>query len=222
MQMWVIEGHLNEGGTTSISPELATRFPLVMKYKNGLLTLHNYDGFKINFVGSWDMPFGMYRLSTALNSLGDFAHSASLVAKANCDDIEFYGIGLKLIGMSDYETGEMAVRAGTEVKRFAETGMPDGIGSITLEPSGTSITANFSGSLLRADEHVYSIMLTDEKGNPLPLYYTADTEVTADALGNIKSVTLKFLEEENVGGNYHAYVLVDTYPVCDAEVGIAK
>jgi outer membrane protein assembly factor BamB len=218
--MWVIEGKLNEDGTSSIDPSSATRYPLEMEYKGGLVTLHNYNGFKINFIGSWDMPFGAYRLSSAMNSDGAFAHSASMVATANCDDIAFYGAGLKLVGMSDFDTGKMYVRAGTEIRQRDNASMPQGTGSVSLTPSLTGITADFNGTSLKNSEHVYSIMLVDKNGTAAPLYYTADTHTQANADGTVKSVSLDFLQSENVKGSYTAYVLVDTFPVYSAPVNI--
>jgi outer membrane protein assembly factor BamB len=218
--MWVIEGKLNEDGTSSIDPSSATRYPLELEFRDGLVTLHNYSGFKINFIGSWDMPFGAYRLSSAMNLDGSFRHSASMVATANCDDIAFYGAGLKLVGMSDFDTGKMYVRAGTEIRQRSAAAKPDGVGSVALSPSASGITAGFSGSALKAEEHVYSIMLVDTSGSAAPLYYTADTHTAANSDGTIKSVTLDFLQSENVKGSYTAYVLVDTFPVYSGQVTI--
>ena len=218
--MWVIEGKLNEDGTSSIDPTSATRYPLNLDFKDGLVTLSNYRGFKINFIGSWDMPFGTYRLSSVMDQNGQFQHSASLVAKANCDDIEFYGAGLKLVGMSDFDTGEMPVRAGTEITTRDDATEPQGVGDISLATSTDGITATFGGTTLKKDEHVYSIVLVDGSGEAVPLYYTADTSTDAGDGGALSSVSLKFLESENVKGDYTAYVLVDTYPVYSQNVTI--
>ena len=218
--MWVVKGKLNEDGTSSIDPSSATRYPLELEYKDGLVTLHNYNGFKINFIGSWDMPFGAYRLSSAMNAGDGFAHSATLVATANCDDIAFYGAGLKLVGMSDFDTGKMYVRAGTEIRQRDNASMPDGVGSVSLTSSASGITADFSGTKLKESEHVYSIMLVDSSGSAAPLYYTADTHAAANADGTVKSVSLDFLQSENVRGSYTVYVLADTYPVYSAPVTI--
>jgi hypothetical protein len=91
---------------------------------------------------------------------------------------------------------------------------------VALSPSASGITAGFSGSALKAEEHVYSIMLVDKSGSAAPLYYTADTHTAANSDGTIKSVTLDFLQSENVKGSYTAYVLVDTFPVYSGQVTI--
>jgi hypothetical protein len=75
------------------------------------------------------------------------------------------------------------------------------------------VTATFSGTTLKVNAHVYSIMLEDEEGNPLPLYYTKNTSITSNADGLIQSITLKFDKSENISDLARIVVLVDTYPV---------
>ena len=211
--VWVIEGKLNENNKTEIDPSAITRYPLLLNYDNGLVTLANYAGFKIKFIGSWDMPFASYRLNSTLDKNGKFADEATLIAVANCDQIKFYGIGLKLVGMSDFKTGQMFVRGGTKITSWPNASRPENTGTVTTVLDDTKVTAEFSGSSLKANEHVYSIMLTDKNGNPLPLYYTKNTSVEAYSDGTIKSVTLTFDKGEDVSAVKTVYVLVDTYPV---------
>lgn len=211
--IWVIEGRLDENGKTSIDPTAITRYPLLLNYDNGLVTLSNYDGFKIKFIGSWDMPFASYRINTAINNAGNFEDNATVVAVANCDQIKFYGIGLKLVGMSEFKTGQMFVRGGTNITQWDNASSPDGVGDISTTSDENNVTATFSGSSLKANEHVYSIMLADENGNPLPLYYTNNTKVEANADGTLKSITYTFDKGEETSSAKTVYVLVDTYPV---------
>ena len=209
---WIIEGRLDENNNTGIDPESITRYPMVLDYNNGLITFYNYDGFKIKFIGSWDMPFDSYRISTALNSSGEFEKGASVIAVTNCDEIEFYGIGLKLVGMSEFRSGQMFVRGGTEIIRWQDAAIPEGSGDITLKTLSTGISAVFSDTRLMADAHVYSILLADKNG-AIPLYYTKNTFVTANPDGTIHSIDLVFDKGEKLSGNYTVYILVDTYPV---------
>jgi hypothetical protein len=96
---------------------------------------------------------------------------------------------------------------------WPDASAPTGVGSVTTSLAADKVTAVFSGSSLKADEHVYSILLTDKDGNPLPLYYTKNTTVQANADGTIRSVTLTFDKGEAVSTAANIYVLVDTYPV---------
>ena len=211
--LWVIEGRLDENGESKIDPAAVTRYPLLLSYDNGLVTLSNYDGFKIKFIGSWDMPFASYRVNASLDENGNFNDHATVIAVTNNDEIKFYGIGLKLVGMSEFKTGQMFVRGGTEIASRDNATQPDGIGSISIAQDETRVTADFSGSTLMADEHVYSIMAVDASGNPLPLYYTNNTSITSNPDGTIQSVTLTFDPDEDISTLETVYVLADTYPV---------
>jgi hypothetical protein len=207
----VIGGRL-VGGRTVVDPASTLRFPLEMEYDRGLLTLHNYDGFKIQFVGSWDMPFGLYRASTRVDSAtGRAIEPAALVAVANTHDLEYYGRFLQLMGMADLESGHMAVFGGLDLD-LHETGIaspPAGSGDVSFTRDATSLTAKVAGGSLRKDEHVHSLLLVDAaSGHPLPLYYSGRTEVTADANGVVTDVTIRF-EAEEVPAAVRAYYLVD-------------
>ena len=210
---WVVEGRLDESGKTAIDPTAVTRYPLLLHYDNGLVTLYNYDGFKIKFIGSWDMPFASYRVSASLDQEGAVDGSSTIVAVANCDQIEFYGIGLKLIGMSEFKSGQMFVRGGVELQPYQTQTLPQGVGSVTVEATESGVTASFSSSALKANEHVFSILTTDSSGHPLPLYYTKNTSVAANADGTIQSVTLSLDKGETIPDDARFYVLADTYPV---------
>jgi outer membrane protein assembly factor BamB len=211
--LWVVGGKLDENNQTVVDPAAITRYPLMLEYKNGLVTIANYDGFKTKFIGSWDMPFASYRISDTLTEDSQFAHDADLVAVANCDEIEFYGIGLKLIGMSEFKTGQMFVRGATKISTWPDAVAPAGVGNVQVTNAGKTITAEFSDTSLKADEHIFSLLLTDAQGNPLPLYYTQNTSTEANADGTIRSVTYTVGKDENIASAANIYVLVDTYPV---------
>lgn len=213
--LWTIEGRLTEDGTSAIDPTAATRYPLLLHEENGLVTLYNDDGFKIKFIGSWDMPFASYRISAPLKADGTFARDADLIAVANCDEIAFYGIGLKLMGMSEFQSGQMFVRGGVRLTRRANEAPPQDVAqeAIDLIKADDYLFAQFLNTPLRADAHVYSILVTDADGHPLPLYYTKNTIVKAHDDGTIDSVTLRLDKGESIPTDARVYVLVDTYPV---------
>lgn len=215
--MWVIGGKLDENNHTIVDPTAITRYPLILEAQGSLVTIANYEGFKTKFIGSWDMPFASYRLNTTLAEDGRFSRDADLIAVANCDEIEFYGIGLKLIGMSDFKTGQMFVRGATRLSFWQNTTLPDGVGAVTITKDAAKVTASFNGSTLMGNGHVYSLLMTDADGNPLPLYYTKNTSVTVNADGTIQSVTYTAGDDENILSAVHIYVLVDTYPVYAGE-----
>ncbi|MEJ5361681.1 MAG: PQQ-binding-like beta-propeller repeat protein [Spirochaetota bacterium] len=212
--VWVVGGKLQDGKTV-IDPSLEARYPLYLRSDGRCLTLYNYDGFKINFIGSWDMPFGLYRLSTAANPLtGTIAHSPALFAVALGDEIEFYGRFLKLMGMTEFDTGHMAVFGGLnmELHGTGVASMPNGVGAVRFEASPTFIKALLKQSRLKKNEHVYSVMIVDaENGNPLPLYYTKRTRVK-DVNNIVQEISIEF-DKGQVKGKVKAYCIVDTYPI---------
>ncbi len=212
---WVIEGRLQEDGTSAIDPDAITRYPLLLHVEDGLVTLYNDDGFKIKFIGSWDMPFASYRISAARNAEGSFARDADLIAVTNCDEIEFYGIGLKLMGMSEFQSGQMFVRGGLRLTERDSAAMPEGVGEVYVEQRLNEgvINTRFTGSTLRADEHVFSLLVTEASGHPLALYYTKNTSIYANDDGTIDSIVLKLDKGETIPEDVRFYVMVDTYPV---------
>jgi hypothetical protein len=51
--------------------------------------------------------------------------------------------------------------------------------------------AELAPGIWRGDSHVYSVLVTDADNNPLPLYYTRDTDVESDAQGMLRAVQVK-------------------------------
>ncbi|HOD13700.1 MAG TPA: PQQ-binding-like beta-propeller repeat protein [Spirochaetota bacterium] len=212
--LWVVGGRLDAaGGKTAVNPALEVRYPLMLEYDGGLLTLHNYDGFKINFIGSWDMPFGFYRLAARADTVsGRVLKRASIHAVALCDEIEFYGTGLKLMGMSEFDTGRMAVFGGMKLDFRGSVTMPSGVGKTSFTADAGSASVRISGGSLKKGEHVYSLLLVnDATGVPLPLYYTKMTGVKTGPDGIVTGVTVRF-DEGRYAGRVRAYYMVDTYP----------
>ncbi|MBP7735619.1 MAG: PQQ-binding-like beta-propeller repeat protein [Spirochaetes bacterium] len=214
--LWVIGGKLDGAtGKTVVNPQLEARFPLVLDYDRGLVTFYNYDGFKINFIGSWDMPFGFYRISAKADPVtGAVTTRAAMSAVALCDEIEFYGKGLKLMGMSEFDTGRMAVFGGLNLGLWGAgaAARPAGAGRVAFAAADTSVSAKVSGGALKKGGHVFSLLLVDDAtGKPLPLYYTKRTAVEASADGTVTKVTVSF-DPGQVKGKVRAYYMVNTYP----------
>ncbi len=222
---WVIGGKLDGAtGKTMVNPELEARYPLILDYDGGLITFFNYDGFKINFIGSWDMPFGLYRIASRADSAsGAVLKRAAFNAVALCDDIEFYGKGLKLMGMSEFDTGRMAVYGGMNLGLWGtgNAARPDGIGRTAFTADETSASVVICGGTLRKGAHVYSLFLVDNAtGKPLPLYYTKRTMVEAFRDGTVKKVTVTY-DRGQVRGTVRAYYMVDTYPAARGRVTVS-
>lgn len=211
---WVIGGKL-DNGVTIVDPTLEVRYPVMLDYDGGLVTFSNYDGFKINFVGSWDMPFGLYRHASKADPVtGKILSRAAFNGVALCDDIEFYGKGLKLMGMSEFDTGKMAIYGGMNLSQWGNgvVSAPSGIGTASFSIDETSATVAITDGMLKKGDHVYSLVLVNaETGNAFPLYYTKRTVVEANDAGFVSKVTVAF-DKGEVKGKIRAYYMVDTYP----------
>jgi len=212
--VWVVPGRLHNGGTV-VNPELEARYPLTLDYEGGLLTFYNYEGFKINFIGSWDMPFGFYRVSTAANpATGAVLRSAVLNVIALCDEVEYYGRFLKLMGMSEFDTGHMPVFGGMNLRLHGKgpAGLPAGAGKASFSIDETSATVTIEGGRLKKKDHVFSLLLVDAgTGKAFPLYYTKHTAVKTGPDGTVTGVSVRYKKGE-VKGDVRLYYMVDTYP----------
>jgi hypothetical protein len=203
------------GGTaTVVDPASELRFPLVLERHGELLTFHNYEGFKVNFVGSWDMPFGSWRLASRADAAtGQIVAPAAFDAVALCDGIAFYGPFLKLMGMSDFATGRMVVAGATDLRRRPGgpvTFAPAEGATCSMTPTSATVRVP---RLYRAGEHVYSLVLVDESsGLPAPLYYTKRTKVEVDDGGYVSAVRVEW-DKGEATGPFKAYLMVDSYPV---------
>jgi outer membrane protein assembly factor BamB len=217
--VWVVAGRVRAGKTV-VDPGLDLRFPLEMTVDRGLLTLRNDEGFKINFVGSWDMPFGSYRASTRIDpTSGAVLAPAALLAVAHANDLEYYGNFLKLMGMAQADTGHMAVYGGLDLSVRDDAAVPpEGVGTVTFSRGDASATATISGGSLRKTDHVFSLLLVDaETGKALPLYYTKRTAVETNDRGEVTAVTVDF-DGVAIPDAVRAYYLVDTCPAAAGRV----
>ncbi len=216
---WVVGGKLQDEKTV-YDPSIQARFPLLLKRQGSLLTFQNQDGFKINFIGSWDMPFKQYRISTDGAGLAQGETSCAVLASMACDEIEYYGLGLKLMGMSDFATGMMHAYGGMNLAVYPGAKSVEGVGKVSFALEGNRLTATLEESALPVDAHVYSILLTTEDGLPLPLYYTKDTAVQASHGGQVSSVSLSWEKGQGPQGEVTAYFIIDNYVAAQEKIKV--
>ena len=213
---WVVGGKKLPDGKVVPDPASDVRFPLMMAYKDGLATFTNYEGFTINFVGSWEMPIASYRIAAAYDPESKlFDPVPTYNVTANCDEIQFYGPGLKLMGMSELKGGCMYTSGSLELEELEPIAAPQIQGTVSVGFEGTVLKAEISGSGLKADEHAFGLLVTCPEDNAvIPLPYAYGTSVQAGNDGTVASVTLDMgknipLEE---GKTYQVYFMVDAYP----------
>jgi hypothetical protein len=209
---WFIGGKRLSDDTIVPNPKTDVRFPLLLEYRKGLVTLTNYEGFSIRFVGSWEMPIASYRIATNYDSEArHFDSVPTYNVTANCDEIKFYGKGLKLMGISELNGGRMFISGSLELKEKEPAAPLEKIGKISICIENSQLVANVSDSGLKMDEHVFGLLVSSgEKIMRLP--YAFGTRVEGD--GFIKSVSLDLGKNNPLlkGKDYTVYFMVDTYP----------
>jgi len=220
--IWSIRGKLDGiSGKTIADTSLQDRFPLILNYDRGLVTMYNYDGFLLDFNGTWDMPYALYRLAVKANpATGAISGRPALNAIARCDEIKFYGKFLKLTGMSEFDTGLMTIYGGCDLKLHGKgyTTGPGNTGTVSFHAEKEYVSAKISGSQLKKGEHVYGILLVDTATNkPVQANYARKTFIESHEDGTISTVKLQ-LEEKGFPVKARAYFMVDTYPAVKAEL----
>jgi len=213
--VWVIPGKLDtESGKTIVNASLKDRFVLNFENDEGVLTLYNYDPFKLSFVGSWDMPFGLYRIGTRLDSAKSI-WPASLSAVALGDEIAFYGKFLKILGMTDFRTGHMHILGGMNLSSWDSSGVriSNPAGSIDFSLSKERVVVELKDSVYRTKEHVFGILLVDAlSGKAIPADYARGITVEENEQGMARRIELK-APEAGLHGNFRVYLMVDTIAV---------
>lgn len=231
--LWVVPGRLDEAtGETVVDPTLTDIHVMEMNYQNGLVTLYNYDGFAISFVGSWDMPFSLYRMAARVDTAdGRPLGPAALSAVIRCDDIKFYGRFLKLTGMSDFKTGLMHICGGLDISVWNHKTKPDIAQEkpcqttdrdMSLHITPTRAEAIFQTPAHKDGDHVWGILLLDRSsGHPLALDYAGNTRVKTDSGGQVLKVVLDY-KDTPVSGKVTGIVMKDTCMACKIETVVAS
>jgi outer membrane protein assembly factor BamB len=218
---WGIEGKLEgDDSRTVIDPDSLVRFPIDVRYEDGLLTLINQQGFAIEFNGFF-IGFELFRAATALTTDGEVAHSASVNAKTICGDINFYGPFLQMLGYCNPITDILNAAGAAELRRW-EGGVhtpPDGAGRIAaLLLDAGALTVEVADSNLRLAEHSVGVLLVDAATNTaVALDYTQRTTVTAAPDGTVQSVRLAL--ERPLSGDFRVFLMVDVFAVDEARLG---
>lgn len=224
--LWVIPGRLDETtGKTVVNPELNDIYVLNMAYENGLLTLYQYEGFMLSFVGSWDMPFESYRIASRVDpATGQILKKGAFNVVAQCDKIKMYGKFLKLMGMSDMKTGLMHICGGLNLDLWHTTQVPEGCADlcVDLNISPAAVTARLFNCPLKKQDHLFGILLINaHTSRPIAANYARRTTVETDTRGYVRHIRLN-LGKKKLSGMIRAYVMVDFHAVFKDEIHVAR
>ena len=221
--LWGVRGKLEgRDKKTVVDAAMGDRFPLMLNHDNGLITLYNYEGFLLDFNGTWDMPYAFYRLAARVDTSGKLIKRPALNAIARCDEIEFYGRFLKLTGMSEFDTGLMYIYGGSNLDIYGKgfTQGPGSPGEVSFSSSEGIVSISVKNGTLKKDAHVFGLLLIDTKtGKPVSANYARKTTVTSDKSGTVTGVKLE-LDRDSISGRARIYYMVDTYPASKGEIDI--
>lgn len=213
--VWWVGGRRAADGRAEVDPASTTRFVLRLAWDDGLVTLSDEAGFTLDFAGSWAMPYRSYRLATRAAPDGRIERPAALYAVADCDRIARYGPFLKLLGLSESDTGWMHVIGGAELAAWAPP-PPAEVGEVAFEVGPREAVARIAGGRVAAGRHAVGLLLVDAaSGAPVPLSYGFATRVESDAQGFVTAVRVQ-LERGAIRGPVRAHLLVDTALVATA------
>ena len=141
-------------------------------------------------------------------------HSPWLNAKTICDEIDFYGPFLDLLGFCNVDTGLLDAVGGAELRSYG-TGVqraPEGLGEVTIARNGNLLTATLAGATLQSEAHNFGLLALDASdGTPVGLNYTFATSQTPDT-GTIETVSLDLSDAAEVPNGLRVYLMVDAYP----------
>ena len=214
---WIVSGKRLEDGIVVPDPAAQTRIPLYLDYKDGLATFTNYQGFKLNFVATWDVPITSFRIAAAFDpATRQFDRIPTYNVTANCNEIEFYGPGMKLMGISELNGGLMYASGSLEIEEKTPVEAPENVQAGAIARKDDLLRVEISGNNLRGDAHVYGLLVVDRANKKaVPFNYTHGTTVVSDASGAVTAIELDISQKGLMesGKTYDVYVMVDTYPI---------
>lgn len=215
--LWVIPGRYDE--TTKRvepDPELYDVYTMGLIYNQGLVTLTNYIGFAITFFGSWDMPFGLFRMASRVNPVtGHFEKPGDMNALIHAKRIRFYGRFLSLLGMARGKDGVMPVSGRVDMSLWTPSVAIDptkaGEGRLSLSPNKAELS--LTGCRLRKSEHVFGLLLVNTQNDrPVPVNYARETTLKADENGFLTGISVN-CRAFPLKGQYRVYLMSDTTQV---------
>ena len=210
---WVVGAMPVEGeDRAEVDPATGVVFPMEMSYADGIVTMINDAGFSLE-VMAFALELERFRVAARLDETGAAPDAARMVVSAICDDIPMYGAFVRELGFCNPQTDVLNVFGGALLRPHngGSVTKPSGLGTITFGYTGGIVTATLTGSSVKADEHVYVVLLVDHAtGKPLRRDYRDRTFVATDDQGNVNEVAIAV--GDTPPASLRAYLMVDTYP----------
>jgi len=204
---------LDESG--AIRPDPATRaiVPLELAVDDGYLTLVNEAGLSVEVMNA-TIPLNTFRLAGALAG-GPSQVSGNTV----CAGVALYGPFLQQMGLCNDKSDLLSVAGAVILTRRDGGAAPGGVGAVAVTLSDDTATATLTGSTLRGDAHVATLLLVDDAtSRPLTLDYARGTRRTTTADGALASIAVPLPPGGRAAlpATVRAIVVIDTTPVSTA------
>ncbi len=165
--------------------------------------------------GGPPIPIDDFRLASQFDAEGRFDAGTSMVARAGCSDLGLIGTFLTLFQLCN-GAGEF-VSVGTirgEVYDGAANQRPADVEVTAIERADHEITARFTAPGYTLAEHLPAIVLVDDTtGRAVQLDYRKALAATANASGDLASVTLRVPDGIALPAALRAIVVADLFPL---------
>lgn len=215
---WLVEGASTPDGIVAV-PGTRGMFPFEVVWRDGEFRFRNEDGLALEVLSA-TIGFETFEVAGRVAEDGGANGPAVVQATTVCGGIELYGTFLRALGLCNPDT-DLLTAYGAVVVTPSGDGSSTGPGPIGSAVAGVDedrVVVTLSGAdRPPAASHAWSVLLLDAAGAPVVLAYGLETEVSADASGQVTSVSVPAPAE---AGSYTAVLMVDAYPAFRGEVQV--
>ncbi len=223
--LWAIGAQRDANGVLNADPQTKFILPLVGEYQNDSFIVSNQKS--ILPITEIPIPFDLFELRGQLGADGKVKPGASAYAETPVLSIPNFGIKLVFAGLANNWIDKLNVMGTYVTRPYAEEG------SANRKPAGLSVTkidyvpptSSQAGKVIAhlqiapgtaypADQHLGSIVLIDA-ATLTPVYFDYRTNLTrtADAAGNLATITLTIPAGTTMPASTKAIVMADVFPL---------
>jgi outer membrane protein assembly factor BamB len=221
--VWVVGAHRDRQGIDRPDPAGNFQFPLLGRYRGGLLEL-NARSLALQF-SFGPVPVRNFDLRGRIGANLEMRPGAGIFAETTCGDVPNYGAQLRVAGLCN-SSDTLAASGTLLTDRYRDTSAnrrPPGVRLASLalrRPTATSDglavarLALAGGMRYPARTHVGSILLTNARtGIPIALDYHAETAPEVSSRGELRGVRLRIPAGTALPSRVRAYAIADVFPL---------
>lgn len=223
--LWAIGAKRNANGVLVADPQTKFVLPLSGEYQGDAFIVS--DQKFVMPITEIPIPFDLFELRGRMDETARVKPGASAYAETDTLSIPNFGPYLVVAGLANNWIQKMTV-LGTYITRpFDEhstaNGKPNGVSVSSLDyvaPTSSQpgkVTTNIRvepGAKFSPQEHHASILLVDAATlTPVYLDYQKNLVTTADANGNLATITLTLPAKTSIPDTLQAFVILDVFPI---------